>query len=290
MTYDTHIPEKLKNIQEWFAEIITQPLIQDNKINPIAPNGKTIIEEAPLHIKPGPRLLPYERLQIYNQQYWWRLITNLQESFPLLTRLFGYSSFNDEIAVPYLLKYPSDTWTLSFLGRRLGQWVSENYKEKDKKLVFEAVELDWSFNISFICEERLTIDFNDLFKETEKMTNKILFLQPHVHLFVWEYDLLSFRDKMLDQEPDYWIENDFPDLKKERKVFAIVFRNQKNNVLSKEITEEEYFLLKSFKKGLSIEQLCEIIEKLPAKRAKKIAENLQNWFQEWGARAWFYSS
>ena len=40
------VPMEIKNLQEWFASIITRPLIAQGCINPIAPNGNLIEKEA----------------------------------------------------------------------------------------------------------------------------------------------------------------------------------------------------------------------------------------------------
>src|ERR1700722_17761763 len=101
MTFDTSVPSKLKNIQTWFAGVITQPIDSSSRINPKAPSGKFIKEEAPSYIRPSLKQESWERIQIYNQQYWWRLFTILHNDFPLLVRLFGYRDFNFKIAVPY---------------------------------------------------------------------------------------------------------------------------------------------------------------------------------------------
>ncbi len=103
------IPPGLKSVQEWFGNVISSPLEDNNYIKTIAPSGYLIAEEAARYIIPTPNLRAHQRIQIYNQQYWWRLLKAMHESFPLVTRLFGYHAFNETIAIPYLYKYPQDS-------------------------------------------------------------------------------------------------------------------------------------------------------------------------------------
>jgi hypothetical protein len=133
MTFDSKVPTLLKETQEWFGSIISRAIDGNSQMNPISPTGRPMREEAWDHIRPSPTLQPAQRIQIYNQQYWWRLVNTLQESFPLVTRLFGFHAFNFTIAMPFLLKYPPNDWTLNSLGDRLPRWIEEEYKADDRQ-------------------------------------------------------------------------------------------------------------------------------------------------------------
>src|SRR4051794_31429096 len=98
--YDSKVPLQLKKELQWFASILARPIDQENQMNPISPSGLSMELEAAQHIAPSPTLRPSQRIQIYNQQYWWRLINVLHESNPMLVRLMGYLDFNRNIAIP----------------------------------------------------------------------------------------------------------------------------------------------------------------------------------------------
>ena len=149
-TFDKKVPKNLRKIQEWFGGIIAQPVDLNSRINPITPSGQSIEKESALFISPSPTLQPSDRIQIYNQQYWWRLFSSLHESFPFLLRLFGYREFNQKVATPYLVKYPPNHWALCFLGQRLPRWAEEEYHEGDKQLILDAANIDWTYSFCFI--------------------------------------------------------------------------------------------------------------------------------------------
>ena len=155
MGYDEKVPLLLKREQQWFGSIIGRAIDEDSKMNPISPSGVLMEEEAAEHIAPSPTMRPAQRIQIYNQQYWWRLLNTLQESFPLVTRLFGYVDFNRIIGIPYLTKYPPRHWSLAMLGDRLSRWCLEEYQSEDRELVSQAAELDWAFSCCFTMESVL---------------------------------------------------------------------------------------------------------------------------------------
>lgn len=282
MSYDPRAPAQLKKHQQWFASIITRPVDEESRMNPISPSGIPMEEEAYAYIAPSPTLRPAQRIQIYNQQYWWRLINILHETFPVATRLFGYSDFNQTIAIPYLQKYPPNHWSLSFLGNTLPKWVEESYHREDKKIVWDAVKLDWSFCESFIAAELPTIE-----KADEKLLSERLFLQPSLVLFELDYDLFQFRSEFLKQEPDYWIENDFPEMAKGKKFYFVLYRNRHNQVTYSELSKAEWWLLKQFEEGTSIENLCQKLEGQGKDIYDEASSRLHLWFQEWTARRWF---
>lgn len=281
------LPCSLKTTQEWFASVITNRLGENDTIQPFSPNGILIAEEANRYIVPSSFLRPHQRIQIYNQQYWWRLLNTLHINFPLVTRLFGRNAFNEEIGIPYLLRYPPNHWSLSVIGERLPAWISECYQEPDQILVHHAAGLDWAFTASFIAPQLPRLDLIRLTQENpESILDQTFYLQPHIHLFTWEYDLLTFRDSFLQQDADYWIDNRFPELPKGKTYRFILYRNAKNNSAWREITEGEYLLLECFKKGSSLAAACKTMETQESSLYEEIEANLQKWLQDWTLLDW----
>lgn len=277
----------IKSTQEWFASIIANRLGENDTIQAYAPSGTLIAEEAARYITPSPTLRPHQRIQIYNQQYWWRLLNTLHSNFPLVTRLFGTHAFNEEIGIPYLLKYPPNHWSLTVLGERLPKWIEESYHEPDQSLIYNAACLDWAFMISFIAPQYPPLDLSNLIQgNPESLLSYTFFLQPHIHLFTWEYDLLAFRGSFLKHDADYWVEHRFPQLPKGKTYRFILYRNSKNNIAWRVITLGEYLLLDRFKTGSSITAACEYIEAQEASLYEQVAEHLQKWLQEWTQAGW----
>jgi len=288
MEFDTAVPERLKQKQLWFASIIARPIDDHSKINPESPSGKPMKEEACDHIAPSPTLQPIERIQIYNQQFWWRLLNTLHEEFPLVTRLFGYKDFNDTIGIPYIEKYLPDHWSLSFLGNRLSRWVEEDYKGSDKKLVLDAVRVDWHYNYSFIAahypplyaDEQLNSD------GLEACMREVVYLQPHMSLYSLDYDIFHLREEFLECDPDYWLEHNFPEVRKDRSYYYVFYRNLKNCLTYEEISEGECKLLQKFEAGNKIEDAIKWLENQNDELKAQASENLHIWVQKWIVNQW----
>lgn len=283
---DIKTPKRLLELQQWFGSIISRPIDEESRINPTSPSGQAIEEEASYFITPSPTLKPHQRVEIYNQQYWWRLLSILHDIFPLVTRLFGYRDFNQVIGFPFLSKYPPDTWTLNSLGARLPEWIENDYQASDKGLVTNASRIDLAYNDDFVAAGYPPLSLDDLPspEEVASLLSKTLYLQPFVTLFDMEYDLFTFREEMLCQDPDHWLKNDFPELKKDKHYYFTLFRNRKNNVIWEQVDEGEYFLLNLFAEGATIEGAIEQLERTRPDLAEMIAASLAAWFQKWALR------
>lgn len=288
MTFDLKVPQKLQRTQLWFGSIIGRAINENSLMNPISPSGRPMEEEAWDYINPSPTMKPADRIQIYNQQYWWRLLNALQETFPLVTRLFGYHDFNQIIAIPYMVKYRPQDWSLSTIGDLLPTWIQEEYHASDKQLIYDSAVVDNAYNKSFIVGQQPIITAAHVANEgdMEALLDTVLYLQDHVHLMELKYDLIAFRTEFLKQDANYWVENDFPPLKKEKLYHFVLYRTQYNDIHVKEIPEEEYHLLSLFREGWTIDQACEWLENQENAIYQKAMEHLHQWFQEWIVLRW----
>jgi hypothetical protein len=270
-TLDTKVPQNLLKTQQWFGKVISQNINSESRINPIAPSGKPIKEEAPQFIAPSPTLEPFQRIELYHQQYWWRLLNTLHDAFPLVVRLFGYHSFNEKIAKPYLLACPPNSWSLNPLGDRLAEWVEKHYEGSDKTLLYNAAKLDYIYIDSFVSEELSPI------KETDEATllEKPLILQPHVQPITFPYDMPTFRREMLKESVEHWIDNPFPTLSKKKRFYFVMARTRRNDIGWSEITLPEFLLLEQLKKPQTLMQLCEWLEHQKREVVNVASKNLQ---------------
>ncbi len=246
----------------WFGNAIAAPILASH----------TRAED---YLLPSKTLTPHQRLEIYHQQYWWRLLRCLQENFPFVTRLFGHKAFNERIATPYIAENPPSHWALNQLGDTLHAFLEKNYSEDDRELVLAAVEIDWNMQKSFWIGAKRPADFSTL---SEELLEEPLSLQPHIHLFHYTADLFTFREKMMEQEVEYWNDHPFPELTR-RECYFVVSRSLQNVVQWKEISSVEYKLLSKFAEGSTINDACEKIE--------GDVSDLPLWFAEWTKNGWF---
>ncbi len=266
-------PESICEMQTWFAKHITSPIVASDSDN-IPLFAPALIGEIRKRIAPGPTLKSEERLGIYQQQYWWRLLNICQEIYPAVLRLFDYEDFNRLIAEPYLLKYPPHDWFLSHIGNDLPKWLKKYYRKSDTPLVHGLALLDLSYEKLLFADKWPPLKPETL-AEVEK--KKKLFLQPFVRLFALDADLFTFRKELMQHPPSYYQTSDLPPLDQcDRKKYFVLYRGQEES-LYEEISPEFFDLLTRFKKGATLSALIPFLEE---------HEGLLESFQLMASRGW----
>ena len=71
----------LDQIQRNMFEAVRQPLTANESMRQRTRDGRSLQGIAESIIKPNDRLTSFERLEIYNRQYWLRLLSALAEDF-----------------------------------------------------------------------------------------------------------------------------------------------------------------------------------------------------------------
>src|SRR5882762_6323729 len=118
---------RLAALQRTMARAVMQPLTAAERMQNTAPDGKSMRAYASRFIKPNDRLSSFDRLEIYNRQYWFRLLSSMIEDFPGLRAVLGDRRF-EAMSKAYLVDCPSRSFALRNLGVRLEEWLRKNAK------------------------------------------------------------------------------------------------------------------------------------------------------------------
>src|SRR5580704_16583727 len=135
----------LDQIQRKMFEAVRQPLTASEGMRQRTRGGESLRNLANEIIKPNDRLSSFERLEIYNRQYWFRILSALAEDFPGLRAILGERGF-EKMSIAYLVDCPSESFTLRNLGSRLKKWLRAHpeYMGKDERLALDMVRLEWA--------------------------------------------------------------------------------------------------------------------------------------------------
>ena len=116
---------KLHTLQRAVARAVMQPLTSSEPMQRKAPGGGRLSAYAARYIKPNERLTSFERLEIYNRQYWFRVLASLAEDYPGLRAVLGGRRF-EAMCKAYLTECPSRSFTLRNLGAQMETWLRQN--------------------------------------------------------------------------------------------------------------------------------------------------------------------
>lgn len=277
------IPTEIRSIQEWFATVISQPLTESDAIQPISYSGNPVEEEAQKFISGSCKLKPHKRLEIYNQQFWFRLFNFLEANFPLTSRLLGRDKFK-KVATEFLVDNPPDHWSLTFLGKNFPKWIKpKNYP----KLIEHSIEIDALCYASSLSSKQPAISL-ETFKNQDPniLLDTTLFLQPHLFLVHYPYDLFMFREEVLKRDLEYSRNTSTASLQESDVHYFVVFRTRNNNLAWQNIRETEFQLLQMLQKGCTILTLCDWIEHQDTSLQTEMAKNVQKFVQRWILNEW----
>ena len=272
-------PKALEEMQQWFGTLIQQPLPSAHSLD-LASKEK----EAARYITSKTPLKAYQRMQIYQEQYWWRLQKALAANFPLLAHLMGNERFEKEMAVPYFTAYPPNHWSLHRLGENLGNWIKTNLKIPEQKQLLEATFIDSALYQTATKQMFTPIPSTLLAKEeAQALTFKPLFLQPHLSFLELFSPLIFLREEILQKKITL---SSFSALPK-KKSYIVTFRQQNQQVIFKELSFNEWQLLQRFLAGTNLNEIYEWIEHAEDKGGQQaMEEKFPSWFAGWVQAGW----
>jgi Putative DNA-binding domain len=289
----------LEQLQRAVFEVIRQPLTPSENMRPTMPDGRSTQEVVEQIIKPNDRLTSFERLEIYNRVYWFRLLSSLAEDFPGLRAIVGQQNF-DKLLVAYLTEYPSESFTLRNLGSRMEMWLRKHpeFTPKKERLALDMVRLEWADIEVFDSDELPKLSADDLGGLGDDPSFR---LQPYLRLLDLAYPvddlLLSVREGD-EQESDiasHVVLEHTPRrskrirLPKPKNIYLAVHR-QENVVYFKRIQAEAFALLRALQEGKPLSAAIEGAVSQTNHRLEKITGQIHSWFANWAALGWFTAS
>jgi hypothetical protein len=286
----------LLEIQRRVAASIMHPLTKNETMPRRRRDGVLNSVEAEAFIKPNDRLTSFERLEIYNRQYWFRLYSSLEEDFPGLKAILGSTRF-DKLTRAYLTDCPSQSFSLRNLGSRLESWllVHPEFLEPRRDLALDMVRLEWAHIEAFDSAEEPVLDADDLAAIDE---NSHLRLQPHLHVLELRYPvddlLIDLRSESGSNDAS---SNNASAYRKTRhvrrvsslppeQIFLSIHRHQ-NSVYYKRLHRAEYRLLQSLLNNMSLGDAIDAAFADSTIPEDDRGSFLQQAFASWATLGWF---
>lgn len=272
------------------AAAVMRPLTSSERMQPRWVNGKKTSEVVSRFIKPNDRLTSFERLEIYNRQYWFRILECFYEDFPGLREVLGSRQF-EKMAQAYLAQNPSRSFTLRNLGDRLGAFLKKEPKwaRPHEKLARDMVRFEWAQIEVFDGEAKPVLTAHHL-QRCEPATLR-LGLQPYLRFLKLEYPVDDFliackKQKRMREEVSNAVQPRGKDRKstsltlpKPEKIYMALHRFNET-LYYKRLTKEGYSILKSLKKGESLQSAC-------IKTGCVESAQIKEWFESWMSLGWF---
>jgi hypothetical protein len=178
-------------LQRLMTNILVRPLTKADGLQPTWIDGRPMTEVAEEFIKPNDRLSAFERLQLYNRMYWFRLIDIMHDDNPGMRAVLGDKKFTRLIEA-YLTKYPSRSFTLRNLCSRLAQFIREEprWTAPHTSLAQAVARFEWAQTLAFDEAKLPVLTADDISKTPPERLR--LRLQPYLGLLALDYPVDTY--------------------------------------------------------------------------------------------------
>jgi hypothetical protein len=285
---------RLAELQREMASAIMQPLTTDEDMRSEAPDGRAMTAVAESFIAPNSSLTAFERLEIYNRQYWYRVLGALAEDFPALRTVVGSTAF-EALSVAYLMAHPSRSFSLRNLGSKLAEWLAANpqWAGRRHRLAVDVVRIEWAFVESFDSAERTPLTLDQI---ATLDGGSRLALQPHLQLMDLNYPaddlVLALHDREERQTSEAGVKHEenasapakLPRLR--RRATWLASHRVDLSVYYRRLQREEFTTLAAIRRGLPLVEAVEagfLDSRTPeSQRPQRVRE----WFANWAELGW----
>lgn len=288
---------KLLNLQRRMARAVMTPLTNSERMRSVGPDGRSMRAVANQIIRPNDRLTSFERLEIYNRQYWFRVLSAFAEDFPGLRAVLGGRRF-DAMAKAYLIHCPSQSYTLRNLGSRLVDWLQKHpaWAGERQNLAVDMARLEWADIEAFDGLREPSLKPEDLAGVDPAKLR--LRLQAYVSLLALRYpvdDLLL--DVRKDSDDLDVASNTFSERHKRKRVSAVsklkpspiflAVHRLDEDVYFRRLDREEFAILSALHAGKSLSSAIESGLRGSAIPPADRAARVEKWFHTWSGLGWF---
>jgi hypothetical protein len=291
---------QLRELQRVMSNALFRPLTPRWGMQKRWTDGSAMADVASEFIKPNDRLSSFERLEIYNRQYWFRVLDCLYDDYPGLRAVVGERKFL-KLARAYLARYPSDSYTLRDLGSRLEQFLQDepNWSAPRQELALDMVRFEWAQVVAFDgpAEEPITPD-EILDTPPDKLK---LRLQPYLSLLELDFEVDDFLIAIKKRDSDALrgeasnAMNAAPKAHRHRrrvrfpkrsKIHLAVHRHD-NMLYYMRLDADAFAVLRLLGRGLTVEAACVEVVSQSARTEIDWPKQIKEWFDTWSTLGWF---
>ena len=267
-------------------------MLPGNLTRPRGVKGSSLLSETQARLQSHNGMSGLDRLAVYNRQYWFRLITCMQEDYVCTVHVMGLDVFNQWV-IRFLDANPGDSPYLTDLDRKFPAYLEKKYGGRNRSAVLEAAAYDKAFARAFesatqhpqLNEAPPPGEEGEGARQPAAMNpaRLRLALAPHASVVALTRDFAAYRLLCL-ADPELTAR--FA-LRAKRSTVCIYRRD--NVIYEKELSAAEYLVLSllqrfeaSGKQPRTLSQLMRALEKEASPRALKAVERgLAGWFSDW---------
>jgi hypothetical protein len=278
----------LAGFQRWFSTASSRPLLPGNATRPQGIEGASLRTEANARLRTVGGMSGLERLEVYNRQYWFRLITIMQEEYPCALHVIGLDVFNSWV-IRYLDAHPPATPYLAEMDREFPSFLRKRYRALNRAQALEAVDYDKAFSRAF--------DGSDRFSDADAVPSGVngsaatikWRLSPVVTPLWLHWNFTAYRAACREDEA---LTRRIPLRPRGgRQGHGLCVHRHENTLYEKPVMRAEFLLLDALRTPRTLDQVFRAAQKSAAPQDVKAMErHVAAWFRDWTELGWVRSA
>ena len=281
----------LRRIQRWMQAAIMHPHGVTAGMN--SPAARQEIDapadEAERVLTRSKALTAMERLSIYGNAYYSRLVECMREEFPAVTHALGEETF-DAFAVAYLQNYPSRSYTLTQLGKNFPNFLVETRPEREEG----EAEASWPEFLADLARFEWT--FSEVFDGPGVEGKEVLDAATvqAIPADCWLWARLVCVDCLRVLALRYPVHSYFTAVRRQEEAAApepadtfLAVARRHFVVHHYELSRPAYALLSALLAGRPIAEAVQLAVEAGGREADHMAADLRQWFHDWAAEGFF---
>lgn len=292
-------PRRIDVVQQWFQAVVTHPGgveegVDSPQARQLIPLARDKLEQVILRSK---NLTAQERLSIYANAYYARLVECLGECFPVFKRAVGEEVFNG-FAFEYLQRYPSRSYTLNRLDQHFARFLEETRPDRSEEgsapqevswpdFMIDLATLEWTIGQIFDglgVEHERTLTADDLKGvQAEDFARAELIPVVCLRLLAFRYPVNAYYTAVRQAGE----KEEVPIPEPARELVAITRRDFV--VRRYPLTPPQHALLGELQKGRKVGEAIASAAEVSEIDDEKLAAELHSWFHFWTAEQFFQS-
>jgi hypothetical protein len=279
-------PQALRDFQRWFSRATSRPLLPGNLTRPQGVDGPSLRREAEARLNSVNGLSGLERLEVYNRQYWFRLITIMQEEYPCCLHVIGLDAFNGWV-IRYLDAHPPSSPYLALMDSDFPAFLKRRFRGRDRGKVLEAVSYDKAFSKAFDAPEAHLKAGPGGAPPLQPSGGTKWVLAGHVTPLWLHWSFAAYRALCRTDET---LTGRFP-LRRAgrsgRAGYGVCLHRHENALYEKPITRAEFLLLRALEKPRTLTRIFRAAQReATARDLTAMERNVGAWFKDWTELGW----
>lgn len=281
-------PPSLLELQLWMKWIVTDPRGAKEALTAPFPSERphrdrytSPPKEALSWISVNPSNNVSDRLEIYAEAYFTRVLESMKSDFQITHRVLGEISFQ-KLVSDYLKKHPSQTTNIGELGRYFPDYIASYDDLKEVPFLEALAKMEWLMIEAFYANDTGFLNRSIIGALTDEDWAVAKFiLAPSIFLVesIWPLDQFwKYHDESIELDSIQF--EPFSNKKG-----YLIFRE--NGIVSiEELLSPSFFILQKLNSGQS---LISTLEESQNKFSEiDIASQIMNWFNDWVRRGFIH--